>query len=71
MRVLIRCRPGGVVRIGVADKSPDLPQVGNPGCDAAGGRGLMLVDALSLRWGYDRHRWGKVVWAELRAPSES
>ena len=29
------------------------------------GRGLVPVDALSYRWGYDEMRWGKTVWAEL------
>ncbi|MGJ5754276.1 ATP-binding protein [Streptomyces puniciscabiei] len=28
------------------------------------GRGLVLVDALAHRWGYDEMRWGKTVWAE-------
>lgn len=35
--------------------------------DAVGGRGLLLVDTLSARWGcYSLRRWGgKVVWAEV------
>ncbi|NML55372.1 ATP-binding protein [Streptomyces sp. R302] len=32
---------------------------------AEGGRGLDLVAALSVRWGCERRRWGKRVWAEL------
>lgn len=68
-RVLVQCRPSGVVRIGVADKSPGLPEMCTPGAEAAEGRGLLLVDALSWRWGYDRHHGGKVVWAELRVPA--
>ncbi len=34
--------------------------------DALGGRGLMLVDALSDRWGSQPCPFGKVVWAELQ-----
>lgn len=33
--------------------------------DALGGRGLVLVDALSARWGSQPCPIGKVVWAEL------
>ncbi|MEU4685332.1 ATP-binding protein [Streptomyces xinghaiensis] len=67
-RVLVT-RPGaGVVRIGVADNCADVPEVGDFDDDSEGGRGLFLVDALSRRWGYDRKRWGKVVWAELEVP---
>jgi hypothetical protein len=28
-----------------------------------GGRGLMVVDALSVRWGWQRHRIGKMMWS--------
>jgi len=37
--------------------------------DAEEGRGLFLVDAVSDRWGYDRHRCGKTAWAELEVPT--
>ncbi|MFJ2775724.1 ATP-binding protein [Kitasatospora sp. NPDC087315] len=30
------------------------------------GRGLLVVNSLSHRWGLDLHARGKVVWAELR-----
>ncbi|WIY00611.1 ATP-binding protein [Amycolatopsis mongoliensis] len=33
--------------------------------DVGGGRGLMLVDACSRRWGQWWHDAGKTVWAEL------
>ena len=42
--------------------------------EADGGRGLLLVEALSCNWGwYFIHRIDitKVVWAELRMPSVS
>ncbi len=53
------------VRLEVADGStrplrpPPLEQ------DAEGGRGLVLVDALSTRYGVDADATGKRVWAEL------
>lgn len=68
VRVLITRPAAGVVRIGVADSCRDTPEMGNPDDDSEHGRGLFLVDALSWRWGYDRKRWGKVVWAELEVP---
>jgi hypothetical protein len=57
-----------VVRIGVADKCRTPPEPTRPGNDSEDGRGLLLVESMSWRWGYDLHRWGKVVWAELRTP---
>jgi hypothetical protein len=34
--------------------------------DAEGGRGLLVVEALSASWGYVRTVDGKVVWATVR-----
>jgi anti-sigma regulatory factor (Ser/Thr protein kinase) len=50
------------------DLSPDVPEAKQPEPDAENGRGLMLVEALSERWGWEHvPNWpGKVVWAELR-----
>ncbi|KKD01923.1 ATP-binding protein, partial [Streptomyces sp. WM6386] len=53
------------VRLGVIDKSRVLPHQATMRPDAIGGRGLHLVDGLADRWGTDRYRWGKRVWAEL------
>jgi GAF domain-containing protein/anti-sigma regulatory factor (Ser/Thr protein kinase) len=52
-------------RFEVSDSSPGTPVglVQNP--EAMTGRGLMLVEALSDRWGVDRQRGGKRVWAEV------
>jgi hypothetical protein len=36
-----------------------------PGPDTVTGRGLLLVDALTDRWGAERTGDGKVVWFEL------
>lgn len=57
------------VKIAVTDKSRTVPGMTSPANDAEEGRGLFLVDVLSLRWGYDPQRWGKTVWAELEVPT--
>ena len=51
----------------VWDQSPRVPEAKQPGPEAENGRGLVLVEALSERWGWGRvPGWsGKVVWAEL------
>ncbi|MFB7741918.1 ATP-binding protein [Streptomyces sp. NPDC056132] len=66
IRVVVQRPALHLVRIGVADASRAVPELRCPGEGAERGRGLVLVDALSWRWGYDRWPWGKVVWAELR-----
>ncbi|MFF3845771.1 ATP-binding protein [Streptomyces sp. NPDC002328] len=58
-----------LVRIGVTDKTHALPKMDPAAYDDEIGRGLVLVDALSHRWGYDEKRWGKTVWAELAVPT--
>ena len=60
---------GQHVRVEVWDASPHLPQVGGvPGSQAAGGRGLLIVQELARAWGAERAGGGKVVWAELASP---
>ena len=62
----------GRVRIEVADASPALPLARRPGPDDPGGRGMLVVDALSQAWGVEpagEARGGKVVWVTL-APDE-
>ncbi|GGS63820.1 ATP-binding protein [Streptomyces griseoviridis] len=55
----------GVVRIEVSDTHPALPARLAPAPDQAGGRGLLLVEALAVDWGVrDRLGPGKTVWAE-------
>jgi anti-sigma regulatory factor (Ser/Thr protein kinase) len=66
IRVVIARPSEHLVRIGVVDKARTLPELAQPGEDLlTGGRGLLLVDALAVRWGTELHRWGKQVWAEL------
>lgn len=59
----------GQVVVFVWDASPQPPApAADPGADAENGRGLLLVEALSQRWGhfgYDGD--GKIVWALLEA----
>jgi two-component sensor histidine kinase len=49
----------------VWDENLKLPQLTRAGSDDESGRGLMLVDSLAERWGWDfpSSGTGKVVWA--------
>jgi len=63
---LLRLRPHaeGGVRIEVHDSGPGtLPIIPTPRED--GGRGLLLVAALSTKWGAQERHPGKVVWCEF------
>jgi anti-sigma regulatory factor (Ser/Thr protein kinase) len=53
--------------IAVWDQSPRTPGVKQARLDAENGRGLLLVEKLSQRWGWHHvPGWpGKVVWAEI------
>ncbi|MER6010110.1 ATP-binding protein [Streptomyces bluensis] len=68
---LIVGRPSATrVRVGVVDRAPRLPVLGQAGEDDESGRGLLLIDGIADRWGYDLHGpdrrpWCKEVWAEL------
>lgn len=54
---------GDGLRVEAADGSPDPPVVQRPDPFADHGRGLLLVDGLATRWGWDDEPAGKVVWA--------
>jgi hypothetical protein len=59
-----------LLSIAVADADPRPPQLRLPGLNAAGGRGLVLVNRLSRTWGTaSRLGSGKVVWAVLTVSS--
>jgi Histidine kinase-like ATPase domain len=52
----------------VGDGSSQAPERAEPAADVESGRGLLLVEAVSSRWGWrhDQHGGsGKVVWAEV------
>jgi anti-sigma regulatory factor (Ser/Thr protein kinase) len=53
------------VLVEVRDENVKLPEPNQPGLDDESGRGLMLVQALAERWGWDLPATGrgKIVWA--------
>jgi anti-sigma regulatory factor (Ser/Thr protein kinase) len=58
------------LRVAVGDEDPTIPSVNLGAIDDERGRGLMLVEALSSRWGAVLRGRGKSVWFELDlAPS--
>ncbi|MQS01385.1 ATP-binding protein [Streptomyces sp. OF1] len=69
LRVTVSRPAPHCVKIAVTDQSRTVPDMTSPADEAEEGRGLFLVDVLSVRWGYDRHGWGKTVWAELEVPT--
>ena len=62
---LLLHRRGDAVRIEVADTSPELPRAYGPDPRRIGGRGLLLVGALTRAWGTQAGDHGKMVWAEV------
>lgn len=57
-----------VLTVEMWDASTAPPVLTVPGPNEEGGRGLMLIDAVSLRWAWYLPRaGGKVVWAQLSA----
>ena len=66
MTVLL-ARHGGLMSVAVRDRSRTAPRFGGlPAPTAYGGRGLVLIDSVSSRWGTLALPDGKVVWALLR-----
>jgi anti-sigma regulatory factor (Ser/Thr protein kinase) len=56
------------VEVRVRDGNPAKPLVRHPGALAQGGRGMLLIDALSDAWGVDPVRpVGKEVWFRLNS----
>ncbi|MET9256285.1 SpoIIE family protein phosphatase [Streptomyces sp. NPDC003717] len=59
---------GGRLRLAVADASPRTPvKPTSIGWEATGGRGILLVEAVSTAWGTLPVSGGKQVWSELPA----
>jgi hypothetical protein len=57
---------GDRVRIRVTDPVDSHgPMLRREDVDSESGRGMMLVDGLSLAWGVEPHGLGKTVWAEV------
>ncbi|MEU6704327.1 ATP-binding protein [Streptomyces wuyuanensis] len=56
----------GSTRVEVTDPDPRaLPVLRVAAADDEGGRGLALLDAVTLRWGVDQGPGTKTVWCEL------
>jgi anti-sigma regulatory factor (Ser/Thr protein kinase) len=58
------------VRVGVTDDGAGLPRVQHPSASEGHGRGLQIVERLSLAWGVSQVPEGKLVWADLSVPAE-
>ena len=62
------CLNHDCLEVAVSDGGgPTVPMVNKPAANALGGRGLGIVDRLSLRWGVYTHQDGSetTVWAAL------
>lgn len=57
------------LHIGVSDDAPGVPAVQHPGATDPHGRGLLIISALSERWGVRPRPKGKQVWADLPWPT--
>ena len=55
----------GWLRIGVIDGSAIPPVVRELSRDRPRGRGLLMVQSIADRWGFEEHHGGKRVWFEL------
>jgi anti-sigma regulatory factor (Ser/Thr protein kinase) len=53
------------LRVEVVDRSERLPMLQAPDADATGGRGLLIIEALSRAWGVEPRGGGKAVWFEV------
>jgi hypothetical protein len=64
--VVLLMYAAGTMRLEVRDHDPlKLPLLQNPAPTDTGGRGLLVVQALSDRWGIRVTETGKAVWCEL------
>lgn len=72
-RVLVLAVEAHHTRLSVAatDDAPGSPILHPPPPDAAHGRGLVIVEALSERWGVDAGDARKTVWAEIPLPASA
>jgi len=72
IRLMVERPSATRLRVGVLDRAPTrVPSLSETDVDDESGRGLLLIDAVADRWGYDLHgsgrrAWAKEVWAELR-----
>lgn len=66
IRVSVTRRAEDTVLVAVLDMDKAEVVRRDPGMDDANGRGLVLVEALTERWGVAVLPWGKRVWAQLK-----
>lgn len=64
VHIVVTWRPP-TFRVEVADDAAGEPTIKHFSDEAATGRGLMLVEELSNRWGFTPTAKGKTVWFEL------
>lgn len=64
LRIRLR-RNEDVLRIGVQDGSSESPTPREASFEDESGRGLMIIEALSHRWGWEPRDPGKEVWADV------
>ncbi len=69
--IVVLTRSESTLRVEVTDLGDSVLTVEQHRQIGEGGRGLPLVDALSLSWGVTPLVLGKTVWFTLRAPSAS
>ncbi|MFD4005122.1 ATP-binding protein [Streptomyces rubiginosohelvolus] len=70
IRVIVSRISEDRVRVGVVDRSMDLPTMRtDSNGEQVRGRGLLLVDALTEQWGTELYGWGKQVWGEIQSRS--
>ena len=63
------CQQAGSVRVSVTDGgAPTVPELREPNLSTTGGRGLRIVERLSLCWGTRHDDEGTTVWAEVPVP---
>jgi anti-sigma regulatory factor (Ser/Thr protein kinase) len=58
-------RTEDVLRIAVHDGSPARPAPRQASFEDENGRGMLIIEALSHRWGWEPLATGKVVWADV------
>ena len=58
-------RTSNEIRVEVTDHGGGTPAMRSPGPDEPTGRGLLIVDALSDKWGVEKLVRGKTVWFTL------
>ncbi|MGY0020855.1 SpoIIE family protein phosphatase [Streptomyces sp. YJ-C3] len=56
------------VRLWVKDRSSTRPRRRSPGETATSGRGLLMVEAITSRWGVEPRGEGKAVWCDFTVP---